>query len=82
MTDKDLINLPRYHAMVRLLSDGMPTRRFTLETFPPPKSTSGVTAEAIRSLSRERYATKSTEEIVALIAKKYRSQSAPRTSWV
>ena len=66
--------------MVRLLVDGMPTRRFTMQTNPPPQLASAVTADAIRSLSHERYAAKSAEEIAAFIAKKYRSHAVPTTS--
>jgi hypothetical protein len=33
--ERDLINLPRYHALVRLLVDGMPTRRFTMQMCEP-----------------------------------------------
>ena len=32
---EDLSNLPKYHAYVRLLHDGMPTPPFSMATFPP-----------------------------------------------
>ncbi|MCH7687282.1 MAG: type IV secretion system DNA-binding domain-containing protein [Planctomycetes bacterium] len=51
--ERDLINLPRYHALVRLLVDGMPTRRLTMETCAPPERQSRVTADAIRFLFPE-----------------------------
>jgi hypothetical protein len=39
VTPDDLIALPKYHAVVRLLIDGEPTRPFTIRTLPPPAIT-------------------------------------------
>ena len=35
VTPEDLIALPKYHAVVRMLIDGEPTRPFTIRTLPP-----------------------------------------------
>ncbi len=47
---EDLITLPKYHAIVRILIDGEPTRPFTIRTLPPPAA-SGRHADA-KTLSR------------------------------
>jgi hypothetical protein len=39
VTPEDLIALPKYHAVVRMLIDGEPTRPFTIRTLPPPAVT-------------------------------------------
>jgi hypothetical protein len=37
VTPEDLIALPKYHAVLRMLIDGQPTRPFTIRTLPPPR---------------------------------------------
>jgi len=56
LTAKDLLTLPRFHAYVRLLIDGQPSRPFSLETLPPPSSEDRRRAAIIRAVSRRRYA--------------------------
>src|SRR6185312_9866210 len=36
VTPEDLIALPKYHAVLRMLIDGEPTRPFTIRTLPAP----------------------------------------------
>ncbi|HAI98120.1 TPA: hypothetical protein DCL30_01075 [Candidatus Peribacteria bacterium] len=58
-TPKDILSLPKYHAYMRLMIDGVPSRPFSVTTLPPPKSTQDAgRAETLRSLSRERYSAK------------------------
>ncbi len=57
VTPEDLIALPKYHAVVRMLVDGEPTRPFTIRTSPPV----GVTgrhadAQQLVRVSSQRYA--------------------------
>ncbi|MDB4614170.1 DUF87 domain-containing protein [bacterium] len=54
ITAKDLMNLPKYHAYIRLLVDGMPATPFSMSTLEPAvvKQTK---AAHIRRMSRERY---------------------------
>lgn len=55
LTDEDLMNLPKYHAYVRPLLDGQPSRPFLMQTL-PPAALRKPRAEAIRRTSRQRYA--------------------------
>ena len=57
VTPEDLIALPKYHAVVRLLIDGEPTRPFTIRTLAPP-AINGRHAEAkhVVEVSSRRYA--------------------------
>jgi len=53
----DLIALPKYSAVVRILIDGQPTRPFTLRTLPPPAvTTRHATSEKLTQVSAARYA--------------------------
>jgi len=54
VTPQDLMALPRYRACARLLIDGMPSRPFSMETMPPPR-TAGGRADVVRRTSRHRY---------------------------
>ena len=53
---KDILSLPKYHAYVRLMIDGVNSKPFSVSTLPPPtwKQDEGRT-DKIRALSRERY---------------------------
>lgn len=54
---KDILSLPKYHAYMRVMIKGIPSKPFSVSTLPPPnfKQDSG-RVETIKSLSRERYA--------------------------
>jgi len=54
-TPRDLMNLPKYIAYLRLLVDGMPSRPFSIETLHPQPVTRPQQAETIRQTSRHRY---------------------------
>jgi hypothetical protein len=57
LTERDLMQLPRYHAFVRLLIDGMPSRPFSMQTLPPANTPPQFDRQAvIRRYSRNRYA--------------------------
>ncbi|MBM3231245.1 hypothetical protein FJZ28_02860, partial [Candidatus Peregrinibacteria bacterium] len=56
VTPKDILSLPKYHAYMRLMIDGIPSKPFSVSTLAPPefvqdKGRAGI----IRDLSRERY---------------------------
>jgi len=56
VTPKDILSLPKYHAYVRLMIDGVPSKPFSVTTLPPPIFKQGAgRAQTLRSLSRERY---------------------------
>ena len=58
---KDLLSLPKYHAYMRLMIDGVTSKPFSIDTLPPPKIAKDKAEErmeTIRKLSRERYAQK------------------------
>lgn len=56
---EDLIALPKYSAIVRILIDGEPTRPFTIRTSPPPPITKRhATTEQLTRVSSDRYATR------------------------
>ncbi len=56
---KDILSLPKYHAYMRLMIKGIPSKPFSVSTLAPPKfeQDEGRT-EKIRKLSRERYTEK------------------------
>jgi hypothetical protein len=57
VTPEDLIALPKYTAVVRILVDGQPTRPFTIRTLPPPAvTTRHATIEQLTRVSAARYA--------------------------
>jgi hypothetical protein len=53
---KDILSLPKYHAYIRLMIDGVNSKPFSVSTLPPPawQQDEGRT-DKIRTLSRERY---------------------------
>ncbi len=51
---KDLMNVPNYNAFIRMLSNGVPTKPFSLATLPPIKSDSSRVAKIIED-SASRY---------------------------
>jgi hypothetical protein len=61
VTPKDILSLPKYHAYVRLMIDGIPSKPFSVSTLPPPKIDQDPgRVEKLRAMSRERYAEKRT----------------------
>ncbi len=58
-TPNDILSLPKYHAYVRLMIKGIPSKPFSVGMLPPPTLVQGDDrVEIIRNLSRERYAEK------------------------
>jgi hypothetical protein len=54
---KDILSLPKFHAYVRLMIKGVPSKPFSVSTLPPPAlPLDEKRVETIRRLSRERYA--------------------------
>ncbi len=53
--DRDLVNLPNYHAAVRLMSQGLPSQPFSLVTLPPIGENNPKLAEALKQLSDAKY---------------------------
>ncbi|MBI3332201.1 type IV secretion system DNA-binding domain-containing protein [Candidatus Peregrinibacteria bacterium] len=53
---KDILSLPKYHAYMRLMIKGIPSKPFSLQTLAPPtfEQDEG-RVETIRKMSRERY---------------------------
>ena len=59
VTPKDILSLPKYHAYVRLMIDGIPSKPFSVGTLPPPKfEVDEAQVEKYRQLSRDRYTEK------------------------
>jgi hypothetical protein len=57
VTPEDLIALPKYHAAMRMLIDGQPTRPFSIRTLPPPAITPRhATIDKLIRVSAQRYA--------------------------
>lgn len=57
VTPKDILSLPKYHAYMRLMIDGVPSKPFSVATLPPPEGDQDEKRiDVLRSLSRERYA--------------------------
>ena len=57
--EKDILSLPKYHAYMRLMINGMASKPFSVSTLPPPKIEQDENrVEIIRRMSRERYAEK------------------------
>lgn len=55
----DILSLPKYHAYMRLMVDGMASKPFSVSTLPPPKLEEDERrVELIRRASRERYCEK------------------------
>jgi hypothetical protein len=59
LTPEDLRNLPKHHAYVRLLIDGMPARVFSMATL-PPKNLNHHRGNVVRRVSRQRFGTTNT----------------------
>ncbi|MDD5041215.1 MAG: DUF87 domain-containing protein [Candidatus Peribacteraceae bacterium] len=56
---KDILSLPKYHAYVRLMIDGVPSKPFSVTTLPrPPIAYDARRLEILLKLSRERYTEK------------------------
>ena len=56
---EDLIDLPKYHAYMRLMIDGVTSRPFSVAALPPPQFAQDEgRIDKIRKLSRERYTEK------------------------
>ncbi len=59
VTAKDILSLPKYHAYMRLMIDGIPSKPFSVATLPPPDyKQDDDRVQILRDLSRERYAEK------------------------
>lgn len=56
MKTADLIALPKYHAYVRLMVDGVARPAFSMQTIAPVTVPDQRRAEIVRSVSRRRYA--------------------------
>ncbi len=56
VSTKDILSLPKYHAYVRLMIDGVNSKPFSVSTLPPPdwQQDEG-RLDTLRKLSRERY---------------------------
>jgi hypothetical protein len=52
--EQDLVNFDNYKGAIRLLINGIPSKPFSFETFPPSRSNPEV-AELVKSLSRKKY---------------------------
>ncbi len=62
VTQNDILSLPKYHAYIRLMIDGISSKPFSVSTLPPPKvGQDEKRVQTIRELSRERYAQKRTD---------------------
>lgn len=59
VTAKDILSLPKYHAYMRLMVDGMPSQPFSVNMLPPPEFEQDTgRVKILQDLSRERYAEK------------------------
>lgn len=65
----DLMNVPNYNALVRVLANGVPTKPFSIATMPPPASDPTFVSE-VKSQSAFRYG-QSREQIEAEISARY-----------
>lgn len=75
LTPKDILSLPKYHAYMRLMIDGITSKPFSVATLPPPKFAQDEgRVDILRDLSRERYAQK--REVVEEKISKWASASA------
>ncbi|OGJ60746.1 hypothetical protein A3A67_05045 [Candidatus Peribacteria bacterium RIFCSPLOWO2_01_FULL_51_18] len=56
---KDILSLPKYHAYMRLMVSGMPSKPFSISTLAPPKTEKDEKRlKTLRRTSRERYCEK------------------------
>lgn len=75
---KDILSLPKYHAYMRLMIAGIPSKPFSVHTLPPPQFEQDEgRIDMIRSLSRERY-TESRKAVEEKIAKWLQSARTAR----
>jgi hypothetical protein len=75
VTPKDILSLPKYHAYIRLMVNGMTNLPFSVSTLPPPAFEQDAgRVEVIRNLSRERYAEK--REVVEDKINRWSAQAA------
>lgn len=51
----DMVNIPNYTAVVKMIAKGVPTTPFTLKTLPATGTVDPVVAKAVRDLSRAKY---------------------------
>lgn len=59
VSPKDILSLPKYHAYMRLMIDGIPSKPFSVATLAPPAyKQDDKRVQILRDLSRERYAEK------------------------
>lgn len=76
---KDILSLPKYHAYVRLMIEGMPSKPFSVTTLPRPEGDHDPRRiEILRKLSRERYTEKRAiveEKIIKWAASSYEAAS-------
>lgn len=54
--EHDMVNIPNYTAAVKMISGGVPTTPFSLKTLPAGGMADTAVAEAVRDLSRAKYA--------------------------
>lgn len=54
-SERDLVNLPNYHAAIRLMNQGLPTQPFNLTTLPPLGESQPKLAQALKQLSNAKY---------------------------
>lgn len=71
----DLMNIPNYQAFMRILSNGTPTKPFTVNTL-PPRETNQTDIDALIHMSYMKYG-RPLAEIEADIAKRYQKRSVP-----
>ncbi len=71
----DLMNLPNYHAYMRVLANGTPTKPFSLETM-PPRPVESINIERIIENSNKKYARNKTE-VENEIRVRYEKPKAP-----
>jgi hypothetical protein len=72
---KDLMNVPNYNALVRVLANGIPTKPFSIATLPPIKSDLTRLAEIIE-ISIKRFG-RPRAEVEAEISARYMKKTAP-----
>lgn len=72
---KDLMNVPNYNALVRVLANGVPTKPFSIATLPPIKSDLTRLAEII-DISIKRFG-RPRAEVEAEISARYMKKTAP-----
>lgn len=84
VSPKDILSLPKYHAYVRLMIDGIPSKPFSVSTLPPPKVEQDPgRVDQLRALSRERYAEKKSvveEKIMRWAAGAQEAQAQAKTA--